>query len=208
MNDYYIKQSQKQKLDYGYYIKILVVKENFKKNYELLEQEGSICQIYDDNDELIYEWKCAYNKSRFSNIIHHSNDKKYLIFTEDLYGYSVLELDTLKNIHYILPQSIYQNETFIWEDFHYNKENDYLAIDGCFWGHPTSIIIVDFKNPLEIQESNEWIDIHNIIDPNYEKYDDIEFIMWDHNKLQIKAENNNTEKTENITISINEITRR
>lgn len=144
---------------------------------------GSICHLY-KNDELVYEWKCLYHNSRISNIIEHSNNHKYLIFTEDLYGYSVLELDTLKSMHY-LPGELYSDpfvESFIWSsDIFYNKNNNLLAVVGCFWGWPESTIVLDFSKPLEIVETKDWKDIRSKFDNNY---DDITFKSWDNEKIE------------------------
>jgi len=196
-----------KKLDDGYYINTYTVKGNFDIYDDTKECEGYIDRLYNDKNKLIYEWKSTYHKSRVSNIIHHSNNKNYLIFTEELYGYSVLELDTLKSVHYIPEISFfYRNEnfeeTFIWCDFHYNNKNNYLAIEGCIWGAPYSVIVIDFSNPLEIQEEFKWVDIHNIIDSDFQKYLDIDFKRWDEDNLHCVAENYHTKKSENITISI------
>lgn len=204
------KTEDVKRLDNGYYIYTYTVKGKLESNKNV-EEEGSISRLYNERAELVYEWKSTYHESRVSDIIHHSNHKDYLIFTEDLYGYSVLELDTLKSVHYVPKISFYKNknfhETFIWMDFHYNDENNYLAIDGCIWASPYSLIVVDFSNPLEIQEEDKWIDIHNIIDSTFDKYSDIDFKKWDGDNLHCIAENSCTEKQEDITISLDKLNR-
>lgn len=196
-------------LDNGYYIYSYTVKEEIGQNKNSEVKNGSISRLYNHQGKLIYEWINTYYQSRISDIIHHSNGKDYLIFTEDLYGYSVLELDTLKSIHYVPEISFYKNEnfdeTFIWTDFHYNSENNYLAIGGCIWGCPSSLILVDFSNPLEIQEEDKWIELHEIIDPTFDKYNDIDFKKWDGDNLHFIAENSCTEKQENIIFSLDEL---
>lgn len=141
---------------------------------------GSICHLY-KNDKLVFEWKSLYHNSRISNIIEHSNGHKYLIFTEDLYGYSVLELDTLKNMHY-LPKEDPLVESFIWgSDIFYNKNNDLLVVEGCFWGWPVSAIVLDFSKPLEAVDAKDWIDVRSKFNENY---DDITFKSWHEEKIE------------------------
>ena len=60
---------------------------------------GTVNRLY-HNDELVFEWKFAGVSSRKASIIHHANGKTYLLFYEDLYGYSVLDLSSMQSIHY------------------------------------------------------------------------------------------------------------
>ena len=77
-------------------------------------KDGEICRLYKD-EKMIYEWKNIYNISRYATIIKHSDGNKYLLFSIDLYGYSVLNLKTLECINYIPSESYLDNkETFIW----------------------------------------------------------------------------------------------
>lgn len=169
-------------LDNNYKVKYFYYKE--KDSGINAGRAGSICHLY-KNEELLYEWKCLYHNSRISNIIEHSNGHKYLIFTEDLYGYSVLDLDTLKSMHY-LPGEYYSDpigESFIWSsDIFYNKNNDLLAVEGCFWGWPVSTIVLDFSKPLDVVETNNWRDIRNMFN---ESYDDISFKAWYDDSIEI-----------------------
>lgn len=196
-------------LDNGYYIHNYTVKEEFNQNKNIEVKNGGISRLYNKQGQLIYEWISTYYQSRISDIIHHSNGKDYLIFTEDLYGYSVLELNALKIARYFPEISFYKNEnfseTFIWTDFHYNHKNNYLAIGGCIWAAPSSLILVDFSNPLEIKEEDQWIDIHGIIDPTFERFNDIDFKKWDGDNLHLIAENSCTEKPENLTLSLDKL---
>lgn len=177
------------KLDSEYYV---ILKNN---SYKLHNKE----------DKLLYEWDTKERQSCIK-IIEHSNDKKYLIFTTELYGYNVLELDTLKVIKYV-PKTLNEyDETFIWCDFHYNKDNDLLAVEGCFWASAYSIIIVDFSNPLNIQEYTKWIDVRDLLE---DKYCHIDFTKWNKDNLYCKSsiynEDTNEEYDKEIIIPIYKI---
>ena len=164
---------------------------------------GAVCRLFKNNEE-IFQWKSIYGISRTSQIIKHTNGKSYLIFTEDLYGYSVLELETLKSIHY-LPECSYRegedfDETFIWIEMFYNSYNNMLAVSGCIWAAPYSVVLVDFSDPLKIVTAKNWFDIRMPIDPNYMKYGHIDFKEWDKDRLICISENG-----EEIMIDCNSI---
>ena len=143
-------------------------------------KDGEICRLYKD-DDLVYEWKNIYGKSRFATIINHSDSNKYLVFDEDLYGYSVLNLKTLDCIHYIPSESRLDNkETFIWCNVNYNQKNNLLVVSGCYWATSYSLIVLDFSKPMEIIEYSNWL---NLPSKYYELGMDIDFKYFDNNKL-------------------------
>ena len=119
-------------------------------------KDGEVCRLYKDK-KMIYEWKNIYDKSRYATIIKHSDGNKYLLFSIDLYGYSVLNLKTLECINYIPSESYLDNkETFIWCDVNYNPKNNLLVVSGCYFASPYSLIVLDFTKPMEIVDSSNW----------------------------------------------------
>ena len=168
------KETSKKVLDDNYSIKYYYYKD-IDSN-----KDGEICRLYKD-DDLVYEWKNIYGKSRFATIINHSDSNKYLVFDEDLYGYSVLNLKTLDCIHYIPSESRLDNkETFIWCNVNYNQKNNLLVVSGCYWATSYSLIVLDFTKPMEIIEYSNWL---NLPSKYYELGMDIDFKYFDNNKL-------------------------
>ena len=51
-----------------------------------------------------------------------------------------------------------------------------LAVEGCFWASPYSIIVLDFSNAMEIVETNKWF---NLCDEEQE----LDFVKWTENEL-------------------------
>ena len=167
--------SEIKELNDGYFVNVYTVL-NELELFSKYDKEYSLCRLYKDN-KFLHEWINIGASTLHLNIFKHSNGHKYLIYNIDLYGYSVLELDTLKNINY-LPYESYNygadfEETFIFCDAHYNEYNDCLAVDGCFWSAPYSIMLLDFKEPLKIIEANKWIDINDVIEKG--QYYNIDF---------------------------------
>ena len=68
----------------------------------------------------------------------HSNGKHYLVFRIELYGYSILEVETRKEMHYV-PTCVhpeegeYVEEVFIWTSADYDSGSNLLAVTGCIW---------------------------------------------------------------------------
>ena len=175
-----------RKLDNSYYIKYY--------EYQDDKNELTICKLYNGVKQ-IYEWIIDYDSLRLNvcKIINHSNGNNYFIFVEDLYGYSVLDLTTLKCIHYIPEESRKENyneceETFIWCECYYNSCNNLLAIEGCYWACPYTIIVVNFTNPMKIIESKLWLDIYHEIKGLQLGINDIEFVKWENNQLICKSD--------------------
>ena len=154
--------------------------------------DGEICRLY-ANEELVYEWKNTYGNSRFAKIIHHSDGEDYLVFDEDLYGYSVLKLSDFSCMHY-LPAESYGDfpdifeETFIWCNIFYNAENNMMAVDGCYWACPENVVVLDFSNPMQAVEAKEWSDLYSKCCDTNEDLDEIVFEKWDGPKLVCKAD--------------------
>ena len=165
-----------------------------KEHIYACDKRGSVSRLY-EKDNLIFEWKNI-DDGLLAKIINHSNGNKYFLFKEDLYGYSVLDLKTKKSIHYIPSESHEKEEekfvdTFIWYDVNYNSKNDYLAIDGCVWAYPDSIIVLNFSNPMEIVDIKHW---KNVIDGDKS----IHFEKWNGNNLIYYIEETKEEKEINI----------
>lgn len=159
------------------------------------------------NDKTVHEWISTYlHPCEFTEFIQHSNGHKYYPFHTDLYGISFLELDTLKVFNYI-PEG-YQHdsdyplgESFIITDLHYDIATDLIAFGGCFWAGTSDLMVMRLTNPLDFEL--RLVGIHDIIDSDWELYDDIDFVEWRNGKLIVKADY----KTE-LEVEIAEIEKR
>ncbi len=146
---------------------------------------GLVSRLYHKN-ELIFEWSFTGASPRKASIIHHANGKTYLLYFEDLYGYSVLDLSSMQSIHYI-PQESRETVkskfevTFIWAVPHYYLESSLLAVEGCIWAYPYTVFVVDFSDPMRIVEAGLWLDLRESVDSN--THDEINFIEWTEDSL-------------------------
>ena len=176
---------QEESIDGGYILKRYYYEEE-RRNPFIAAERGEICRLY-RGPEFVFEWKNYDGRSLFK-IIAHSNGKKYLLFKEDLYGYAVLDLETYEAVHY-LPWESYQSgdsfeETLIWITADYDRDSDLLAVDGCIWAESGgSVIVLDFKDPMKIVETDKWLDIGDLA-VKQSKYDNgFRFVSWEKDRL-------------------------
>lgn len=161
------------------------------------------CAIRRDGQE-VYEYLCTYDHEPFCEFIYHNNGHRYYPFHIDLYGISYMDVDTLEVYNYI-PEG-YQHdsdyllgESFIITDIHYDRESGLIAYGGCYWAGPSNVMVGDFSclpgcgYPLE--------DMQNLIDPDYDQYDELDFECWNEGKLCLKCEKMS------VSVEIDEIKR-
>lgn len=133
-----------------------------------------------EHDKPVFSWRNINDDGEFFSLIQHQNGREYLIYRQDLYGYSVCDLKSLETFQYLPSESFPENgetfrETFIWTEVNYCRESNMLAVSGCYWACPYSLVVLDFAEPLKEQK---WIEICELFICFFEKYDDIEFVEW------------------------------
>lgn len=78
--------------------------------------------------------------------VEHPNGNEYLLCGEDYQGYSVLNLQNGKyQAHF--PEAGYKGVGFCWIAVYPSPDRLVLAVDGCYWGCPYELVIVDFREP-------------------------------------------------------------
>lgn len=138
---------------------------------------GSSCVLVDSRGEIIHTWNNFDDSAEFHTLIHHRNGNKYLVYRQELYGYTVFDLTNKRDFQYY-PQCVLDGrEYFIWTDVHYNPLNNLLAVSGCIWAAPWGTLVVDFANPMA--EPKFQHDIINCLEGGYDVYDDADFVRWD-----------------------------
>lgn len=140
-----------------------------------------ICTL--TNGEETFRYTSDYNHVRpFQEFIHHKNGHRYFPFHIDLYGISYRDMETGETYHYI-PEG-YQHdasydfgESFIITDIHYDPNTNLIAYGGCYWAAPYEVMVGDFSEPLNFNP--HLANIHEIVDPDYEEIDDLDFKRFD-----------------------------
>lgn len=178
---------------------VSVVKRSFCRKTDGYLLHASECELMDETKSVVYTWRNINDDGEFYKIIEHSDGNLYLIFRIDLYGYSVLNLSTLRDFHYIPSGSFPEGETFIWTDVFYNRKNNMLAVSGCYWACPYEIMLLEFSHPLT--EPGELIRVQDCLAHSAASYDDIDFAAWCGTDLILHAFNTEDSLMETIVLS-------
>ena len=126
----------------------------------------------------------------FTEFIEHSNGHRYFAYHRDLYGISYFDLDTGEAYDYIPEgyehESAYKTgESFIITDIHYNRAENLVAYGGCYWAGCSEVMVGELADPLRFDP--HLANIHELVDPDYEEYDDIDFVRWEKDALVVQA---------------------
>lgn len=116
--------------------------------YSKYQVQTSETEVFDNNFNKVAEFRNINHSVNFYSVVEHSNGKNYLIFSIDLYGYSVMNLENY-HVYNFVPEESFKGEveTFIWTDVCYSKKNNIIAVDGCYWACPSSAEFFDFSTP-------------------------------------------------------------
>ena len=115
---------------------------------------GSESELLDKEGTVRYAWRNLDTDGEFCSLFRHRNRKHYLISRTELYGYSVLEVESGQEMHYV-PACVHPEEgqkveeVFIWTSADYDPGTDLLAVTGCIWACPYSTIVLDFSCPFQ-----------------------------------------------------------
>lgn len=137
--------------------------------------------LTDAEGRVLYSWRNLNDDGEFAALVRHAGGRRYLVFRRELYGYSVLEIDTGRDFHFVPEESFPERredfrETFIWTGASYDPVSGLLAASGCFWACPNDTLVLDFSRPLA---ECPTVNLHEVLDPDYERYDDINLDRWD-----------------------------
>lgn len=172
-----------------------------------LHLNGSENELLDKDGNVSYIWRNLDEDGAFCSMFRHHNRNHYLIFRTELYGYSVLEVESGQEMHYV-PSCVHpeerqkSEEVFIWTEADYDPSSDLLAVTGCIWACPYSTIVLDFSKPLQSQLPEHWLDVRGIIDPDDSRFDDIEFARWEDGALILRGSNVEDDQWKEVRVSV------
>ena len=146
------------------------------------------CELLDRDGNTIYSWHSFDSSDAFLGFSWFSGDKSYLMFRRELYGYSILELHTGREFHYVPSCAFPEDgeefeETFIWGAADYDAKTGLLAVAGCYWGCPSSTVILDFSDMFAEHPADEWLNIADLLPPGAHIGAHITPDRWDNGDL-------------------------
>ncbi|WP_297943054.1 hypothetical protein [uncultured Campylobacter sp.] len=159
---------------------------------------GGEYALFDTRKTQIISWRCIDDRAEFFSLIRHANGKFYLVFRQDLYGYSVLDLASAQIMRFVPDAWLDGKESFIWDGVHYLRGWDALAVDGCYWAAPNGVHLVSFAEPMS--EEQRYADVLDCMQSGYDIYEQADFAGFEGNKLSLKCFCADTLRYENIKI--------
>ena len=175
-----------------------------------LHLNGSENELLDKDGKTVYTWRNLDEDGAFCTMFRHRNGKRYLVFRIELYGYSVLEVESGQNMHYV-PACVHPNEgekaeeVFIWTGADYDAKSNLLAVSGCIWACPYSIVVLDMSNPLLPQPSERWLDVRDIVDSDDSRFDDIDFSRWEDGALILRGCDTEDDRWKEVGVSVEQL---
>jgi len=152
----HLKECEKRRLSDEYCVHI----SEYSGNVGKWNLRGSACSLVDSGEKVVANWHSIDDRV-FYKIIQHSDGKEYLIFRQDLYGYSVLDIASGARMQFFPEASLKGGETFIWTDIAYSPETNTLAAIGCYWACPFSVHLVTFEKPMS--ERQTFVDLYRML---------------------------------------------
>ena len=160
---------------------------------------GGEYALFDTRKTQIISWRCIDDRAEFFSLIRHADGKFYLVFCQDLYGYSVLELDRGRIMRFVPDAWTLGKESFILSGARYLRDWDALVVSGCYWGAPNGVHLVSFAEPMS--EEQRYVDVLDCIQGGYDIYEQADFAGFEGNELSLKCFRADTLRYENIKIS-------
>lgn len=194
----YQKESEIRHLEEDYFVYV----QHYAGHIGESDQRGDDCRLTDRDGQILSTWRSIAFVGSFYRLITHRNGKKYLIFRQDLFGYSVLDIESKRIMQFFPEASLDDGETFIWTDVHYEPATNVLAVSGCFWCMDPGVHLFSFDDPMS--DSQKCIDLVNCFPHGYGHYGDVNFAGWDNGALRVSRYVVATNADEVITIPAEE----
>lgn len=172
-------KTEAHRLTAGYTVQVT----SYAGKVAALNLTGSECRLLNGDGHEIANWRSIDDDGAFYKIITHSNGNNYLLFRQDLYGYSVLDIAAGTILQFFPERSLKDAETFIWTDVDYNPASNVLAVSGCYWACPNSTHLFTFAQPMH--ENQLQVDMVECFEGGYDTYDDVLFVSWEQADLRV-----------------------
>lgn len=160
---------------------------------------GGEYTLFDTHKTQIKSWRCIDDRAEFFSLIRHADGKFYLVFRQDLYGYSVLDLASAQIMRFVPDVWTLGKESFIWGGVHYLGDWNALAVSGCYWAAPNGVHLVSFAEPMS--EEQRYVDVLDCIQGGYDIYEQVDFADFKDNELSLKCFRADALRYEKVKIS-------
>ena len=104
--------------------------------------------LFTPNHDLVLSYDCLDNDHPLSEMITHNNGSVYYLFRRDRFGFSVFNLNTLREHRYYSDEAFAKNSDFIWCGAEYYPDRDTIFVVGHMPDAPFEIYEFDFSEPM------------------------------------------------------------
>lgn len=138
------------------------------------------CRLFSPEGKLVFGYTLYHNILENDAVkLLSAPDGLYFFYLEGLYGYSVLRLSDMAEMHYIPRDS-----SFAITDLNYCSENRIAAVSGFHnrlssKAEPHDVALIDLSDP--INEPEKITSLFPIVNPehDYGRFEDISFVRWE-----------------------------
>ncbi len=132
------------------------------------------CRLFSPEGKLLFGYTLYHNIFENDAVkLLFAPDGLYFFYLEGLYGYSILRLSDMAEMHYVPRDS-----SFAITDLHYCRENRIAAVSG-FHNKTADVALIDLSDP--IKEPEKITPLFPIINPEngYDRFEDLNFVRWE-----------------------------
>lgn len=132
------------------------------------------CRLFSPEGKLLFDYTLYHNIFENDAVkLLFAPDGLYFFYLERLYGYSILRLSDMAEMHYVPRDS-----SFAITDLHYCSENMIAAVSG-FHNKTADVALIDLSEPMK--EPEKMTTLFPIVNPehDYDRFEDIDFVRWE-----------------------------
>lgn len=132
------------------------------------------CRLFSPEGKLLFGYTLYHNIFENDAVkLLFAPDVLHFFYLEGLYGYSILRLSDMAEMHYVPRDS-----SFAITDLHYCRENRIAAVSG-FHNKTADVALIDLSDP--IKEPEKMTTLFPIVNPehDYDRFEDIDFVRWE-----------------------------
>lgn len=150
----------------------------YDKGHNIIMSESVSLSVFSDN-KLLYTCECIEDLPSTMPFTYTHNGNDYMFFRKSLYGYTILNLDTLEEYNYF-PSNVSEiehGEAYIIVTM--SKLENYLAFNGCYWADLYECQLLDLNTKKVYRFREEIESFKNV---------DVDNVKTDNQMLSIKAD--------------------
>ena len=104
--------------------------------------------LFTPNHDLVLSYDCLDSEHALSEMISHNDGNAYYVFRRDRFGFSVFNLNTLREHRYYSDEAFTKDSDFIWCGAEYYADRNTIFVVGHMPHAPFEVYEFDFSDPM------------------------------------------------------------